>query len=72
MSTTKTVEEAVGNTVKFLERHPCERSDKVLGNKNTHMYYPRLVCSGVVMTSWNAPWLLLLDTITMQVSPRNS
>lgn len=29
--------EAVGNIVKFLGMHPCERSDKVPDNKNTHM-----------------------------------
>lgn len=28
--------EAVGNIVKFLGMHPCERSDKVPENKNTH------------------------------------
>lgn len=28
--------EAVGNIVKFLGMHPCERSDKVPDNKNTH------------------------------------
>ncbi|KAK1337659.1 hypothetical protein QTO34_002292 [Cnephaeus nilssonii] len=36
LSTTKTLEEAVGNIVKFLGMHPCERSDKVPDNKNTH------------------------------------
>ena len=28
--------EAVGNIVRFLGMHPCERSDKVPDNKNTH------------------------------------
>ena len=28
--------EAVGNIVKFLGMHPCERSDKVPDNKNMH------------------------------------
>uniref|UniRef100_A0A2K5CYG6 Coatomer subunit gamma n=1 Tax=Aotus nancymaae TaxID=37293 RepID=A0A2K5CYG6_AOTNA len=36
LSTIKTLEEAVGNIVKFLGMHPCERSDKVPDNKNTH------------------------------------
>lgn len=36
LSTIKTLEEAVGNIVKFLGMHPCERSDKVPENKNTH------------------------------------
>lgn len=54
MSTIKTLEEAVGNIVKFLGMHPCERSDKVPDNKNTHT----LLLAGVfreAMTSWCAP-----------------
>ena len=31
--------EAVGNIVKFLGMHPCERSDKVPDNKNTHTLF---------------------------------
>lgn len=31
--------EAVGNIVKFLGMQPCERSDKVPDNKNSHTLY---------------------------------
>lgn len=33
------IAEAVGNIVKFLGMQPCERSDKVPENKNSHTLY---------------------------------
>ncbi|XP_036926178.1 coatomer subunit gamma-1 [Sturnira hondurensis] len=71
LSTTRTLEEAVGNIVKFLGMHPCERSDKVPDNKNTHM----LLLAGVFRGGHDIlvrSRLLLLDTVTMQVTARSS
>nr|KAF6422011.1 COPI coat complex subunit gamma 1 [Rousettus aegyptiacus] len=71
LSTIKTLEEAVGNIVKFLGMHPCERSDKVPDNKNTHM----LLLAGVFRGGHDIlvrSRLLLLDTVTMQVTARSS
>nr|XP_008529225.1 PREDICTED: coatomer subunit gamma-1 [Equus przewalskii] len=71
LSTIKTLEEAVGNIVKFLGMHPCERSDKVLDNKNTHT----LLLAGVFRGGHDIlvrSRLLLLDTVTMQVTARSS
>nr|KAF6470994.1 COPI coat complex subunit gamma 1 [Molossus molossus] len=71
LSTTKTLEEAVGNIVKFLGMHPCERSDKVPDNKNTHT----LLLAGVFRGGHDIlvrSRLLLLDTVTMQVTARSS
>ncbi|XP_040262951.1 coatomer subunit gamma-1 isoform X2 [Bufo bufo] len=39
LSTIKTLEDAVGNVIKFLGMQPCERSDKVPENKNAHTLY---------------------------------
>eukprot|EP00069_Balaena_mysticetus_P016954 bmy_09950T0 len=63
--------EAVGNIVKFLGMHPCERSDKVPDNKNTHT----LLLAGVFRGGHDIlvrSRLLLLDTVTMQVTARSS
>ncbi|KAK7808198.1 hypothetical protein U0070_016923 [Myodes glareolus] len=71
LSTVKTLEEAVGNIVKFLGMHPCERSDKVPENKNTHT----LLLAGVFRGGHDIlvrSRLLLLDTVTMQVTARSS
>uniref|UniRef100_A0A8D0UBL4 Coatomer subunit gamma n=1 Tax=Sus scrofa TaxID=9823 RepID=A0A8D0UBL4_PIG len=71
LSTIKTLEEAVGNIVKFLGMHPCERSDKVPDNKNTHT----LLLAGVFRGGHDIlvrSRLLLLDTVTMQVTARSS
>uniref|UniRef100_A0A2K6UGF9 Coatomer subunit gamma n=1 Tax=Saimiri boliviensis boliviensis TaxID=39432 RepID=A0A2K6UGF9_SAIBB len=70
LSTIKTLEEAVGNIVKFLGMHPCERSDKVPDNKNTHT----LLLAGVFRGGHDIlvrARLLLLDTVTMQVTARS-
>uniref|UniRef100_A0A8D0Q122 Coatomer subunit gamma n=1 Tax=Sus scrofa TaxID=9823 RepID=A0A8D0Q122_PIG len=64
-------DEAVGNIVKFLGMHPCERSDKVPDNKNTHT----LLLAGVFRGGHDIlvrSRLLLLDTVTMQVTARSS
>ncbi|OWK02870.1 COPG1 [Cervus elaphus hippelaphus] len=71
LSTIKTLEEAVGNIVRFLGMHPCERSDKVPDNKNTHT----LLLAGVFRGGHDIlvrSRLLLLDTVTMQVTARSS
>ncbi|XP_006901434.1 PREDICTED: coatomer subunit gamma-1 [Elephantulus edwardii] len=71
LSTIKTLEEAVGNIVKFLGMHPCERSEKVPDNKNTHT----LLLAGVFRGGHDIlvrSRLLLLDTVTMQVTARSS
>ncbi|XP_033721420.1 coatomer subunit gamma-1 isoform X1 [Tursiops truncatus] len=71
LSTIKTLEEAVGNIVKFLGMHPCERSDRVPDNKNTHT----LLLAGVFRGGHDIlvrSRLLLLDTVTMQVTARSS
>ncbi|XP_014653075.1 PREDICTED: coatomer subunit gamma-1-like [Ceratotherium simum simum] len=63
--------EAVGNTVKILGTHPCERSDEVPDNKNTHT----LLLAGVFRAGHDilvCSQLLLLDTVTMQVTARSS
>nr|XP_026266692.1 coatomer subunit gamma-1 [Urocitellus parryii] len=71
LSTIKTLEEAVGNIVKFLGMHPCERSDRVPENKNTHA----LLLAGVFRGGHDIlvrSRLLLLDTVTMQVTARST
>uniref|UniRef100_A0A2K5LKF9 Coatomer gamma subunit appendage Ig-like subdomain domain-containing protein n=1 Tax=Cercocebus atys TaxID=9531 RepID=A0A2K5LKF9_CERAT len=64
LSTIKALEEAVGNIVKFLGVNPLP------GNKNTHM----LVLAGVFRGGHDilvhSP-LLLLDTVTTQLTPRS-
>ncbi|KAF2979875.1 hypothetical protein EK904_008152, partial [Melospiza melodia maxima] len=39
LSSIKTLDEAVNNIIKFLGMQPCERSDKVPENKNSHTLY---------------------------------
>nr|XP_028573294.1 coatomer subunit gamma-1-like [Podarcis muralis] len=70
LSTVKTLEEAVGNIVKFLGMQPCERSDKVPENKNSHALYLAGVFRGghdLLVRSR----LVLTDTVTMQVTARS-
>lgn len=70
LSTIKTLGEAVGNMVKFSGMHPCERSDKLLDDKNTHM----LLLAGVFQGGRDIlvhSQLLLLDTVTTQVTARS-
>uniref|UniRef100_A0A8C5F2A2 Coatomer subunit gamma n=1 Tax=Gopherus evgoodei TaxID=1825980 RepID=A0A8C5F2A2_9SAUR len=70
LSTIKTLEEAVSNIVKFLGMQPCERSDKVPDNKNSHTLYLAGVFRGghdLLVRSR----LVLTDTVTMQVTARS-
>ncbi|MGH0152793.1 UNVERIFIED_CONTAM: hypothetical protein FKN15_023708, partial [Acipenser sinensis] len=39
LASVKTLEEAVGNIISFLGMQPCERSDKVPENKNSHVLF---------------------------------
>ncbi|CAH2275472.1 coatomer subunit gamma-2 [Pelobates cultripes] len=71
LSTTKTLEEAVTNIIKFLGMQPCERSDKVPENKNSHVLYLSGVYRGghdVLLRSK----LALSDGVTMQVTVRST
>ncbi|XP_015677627.1 coatomer subunit gamma-1 [Protobothrops mucrosquamatus] len=70
LSTVKTLEEAVGNIVKFLGMQPCERSDKVPDNKNSHTLYLAGVFRGghdLLVRSR----LVLTEIVTMQVTTRS-
>ncbi|XP_033017836.1 coatomer subunit gamma-2 isoform X1 [Lacerta agilis] len=71
LSTIKTLDEAVSNIVKFLGMQPCERSDKVPENKNSHTLYLAGVYRGgsdVLVRSR----LALGDGVTMQVTVRST
>ncbi|XP_068108802.1 coatomer subunit gamma-1 [Hyperolius riggenbachi] len=70
LSTIKTLEEAVGNVIKFLGMQPCERSDKVPENKNAHTLYLAGVFRGGHDILVRAK-LVLTDTVTMQVTARS-
>ncbi|OXB69442.1 UNVERIFIED_CONTAM: hypothetical protein H355_015343 [Colinus virginianus] len=66
----KTLDEAVNNIIKFLGMQPCERSDKVPENKNSHTLYLAGVYRGgcdVLVRSR----LALGDGVTMQVTVRS-
>ncbi|XP_029471888.1 coatomer subunit gamma-2 [Rhinatrema bivittatum] len=70
LSSIKTLEEAVSNIIKFLGMQPCERSDKVAENKNSHTLYLAGVYRGgydVLVRSR----LALADGVTMQVTVRS-
>uniref|UniRef100_A0A8C6Z4C1 Coatomer subunit gamma n=1 Tax=Nothoprocta perdicaria TaxID=30464 RepID=A0A8C6Z4C1_NOTPE len=71
LSSIKTLEEAVTNIVKFLGMQPCERSDKVPDNKNSHTLYLAGVFRGGHDLLVRAR-LVLTDTVTMQVTARSS
>ncbi|CAJ0964384.1 unnamed protein product [Ranitomeya imitator] len=70
LSTIKTLEDAVGNVIKFLGMQPCERSDKVPENKNAHTLYLAGVFRGGHDILVRAK-LVLTDTVTMQVTARS-
>ncbi|XP_040262950.1 coatomer subunit gamma-1 isoform X1 [Bufo bufo] len=70
LSTIKTLEDAVGNVIKFLGMQPCERSDKVPENKNAHTLYLAGVFRGGYDILVRAK-LVLTDTVTMQVTARS-
>ncbi|XP_069717448.1 coatomer subunit gamma-2 [Phaenicophaeus curvirostris] len=70
LSSIKTLDEAVNNIIKFLGMQPCERSDKVPENKNSHTLYLAGVYRGgcdVLVRSR----LALADGVTMQVTVRS-
>ncbi|XP_069485721.1 coatomer subunit gamma-2 isoform X2 [Ambystoma mexicanum] len=70
LASIKTLEEAVNNIIKFLGMQPCERSDKVPENKNSHTLYLAGVYRGgsdVLVRSK----LALADAVTMQVTVRS-
>ncbi|XP_051468171.1 coatomer subunit gamma-2 isoform X1 [Apus apus] len=70
LSSIKTLDEAVNNIIKFLGMQPCERSDKVPENKNSHTLYLAGVYRGgcdVLVRSR----LALGDGVTMQVTVRS-
>ncbi|XP_066220333.1 coatomer subunit gamma-2 [Saccopteryx leptura] len=70
LSSTKTLEEAVNNIITFLGMQPCERSDKVPENKNSHSLYLAGVYRGghdLLVRSR----LALADGVTMQVTVRS-
>ncbi|KAM4672469.1 coatomer subunit gamma-2 isoform 6-T7 [Amazona ochrocephala] len=69
LSSIKTLDEAVNNIIKFLGMQPCERSDKVPENKNSHTLYLAGVYRGgcdVLVRSR----LALGDGVTMQYLTR--
>ncbi|XP_042323410.1 coatomer subunit gamma-2 [Sceloporus undulatus] len=70
LSTIKTLDEAVNNIVKFLGMQPCERSDKVPENKNSHTLYLAGVYRGGLDVLVRAR-LALADGVTMQVTVRS-
>ncbi|XP_074832121.1 coatomer subunit gamma-2 isoform X1 [Carettochelys insculpta] len=70
LSSIKTLDEAVGNIIKFLGMQPCERSDKVPENKNSHT----LCLAGVYRGGYDVlvrSRLALGDGVTMQVTVRS-
>ncbi|XP_062990683.1 coatomer subunit gamma-2 [Elgaria multicarinata webbii] len=70
LSTIKTLDEAVNNIVKFLGMQPCERSDKVSENKNSHTLYLAGVYRGGLDVLVRSR-LALGDGVTMQVTVRS-
>ncbi|XP_026578113.1 coatomer subunit gamma-2, partial [Pseudonaja textilis] len=62
--------EAVNNIVKFLGMQPCERSDKVPENKNSHTLYLAGLFRGGFDVLVRAR-LALGDGVTMQVTVRS-
>ncbi|KAL7979844.1 hypothetical protein Chor_008182 [Crotalus horridus] len=70
LSTIKSLEEAVNNIVKFLGMQPCERSDKVPENKNSHTLYLAGMFRGGLNVLVRAR-LALGDGVTMQVTVRS-
>uniref|UniRef100_A0A7N8WSL0 Coatomer subunit gamma n=1 Tax=Mastacembelus armatus TaxID=205130 RepID=A0A7N8WSL0_9TELE len=70
LSSVRTLDEAVGNIISFLGMQPCERSDKVPENKNSHV----LLLAGVFRGGHDAlvrARLALADGVTMQVTVRS-
>ncbi|XP_028306318.1 coatomer subunit gamma-2-like [Gouania willdenowi] len=71
MPSVQTLEEAVGNIISFLGMQPCERSDKVPENKNSHVLFLAGVFHGAHDVLVRAR-LAFADGVTMQVRVRSS
>ncbi|KAG7272282.1 hypothetical protein CRUP_018580 [Coryphaenoides rupestris] len=69
LASVRTLDEAVGNIVSFLGMQPCERSDKVPENKNSHVLFLAGVFRGGHDLLVRAR-LALSDGVTMQVTVR--
>ncbi|KAG2460094.1 COPG2 protein, partial [Polypterus senegalus] len=66
LASVKTLEEAINNIISFLGMQPCERTDKVPENKNSHV----LLLAGVFRGGHDVlvrSRLALADGVTMQV-----
>ncbi|XP_060746094.1 coatomer subunit gamma-2 [Tachysurus vachellii] len=71
LASVRTLEEAVNNIISFLGMQPCERSDKVPENKNSHVLFLAGVFRGGYDVLVRAR-LALADGVTMQVTVRSS
>uniref|UniRef100_A0A8B9JPZ3 Coatomer protein complex, subunit gamma 2 n=1 Tax=Astyanax mexicanus TaxID=7994 RepID=A0A8B9JPZ3_ASTMX len=71
LASVRTLEEAVNNIITFLGMQPCERSDKVPENKNSHVLFLAGVFRGGYDVLVRAR-LALADGVTMQVTVRSS
>ncbi|XP_051889479.1 coatomer subunit gamma-2 isoform X3 [Pristis pectinata] len=71
LSSVKTLDEAVNNIISFLGMQPCERSDKVLRNKNTHTLYLAGVFRGGYDVLVRAR-LAMAEGVTVQVTVRSA
>uniref|UniRef100_A0AAR2IPZ3 Coatomer subunit gamma n=1 Tax=Pygocentrus nattereri TaxID=42514 RepID=A0AAR2IPZ3_PYGNA len=71
LASVRTLEEAVNNIVSFLGMQPCERSDKVPENKNSHVLFLAGVFRGGYDVLVRAR-LALADGVTMQVTVRST
>uniref|UniRef100_A0A8C2Z973 Coatomer subunit gamma n=1 Tax=Cyclopterus lumpus TaxID=8103 RepID=A0A8C2Z973_CYCLU len=70
LASVRTLDEAVGNIISFLGMQPCERSDKVPENKNSHVLFLAGVFRGGHDMLVRAR-LALADGVTMQVTVRS-
>uniref|UniRef100_A0A668AXG4 Coatomer subunit gamma n=1 Tax=Myripristis murdjan TaxID=586833 RepID=A0A668AXG4_9TELE len=70
LASVRTLDEAVGNIISFLGMQPCERSDKVPENKNSHVLFLAGVFRGGNDVLVRAR-LALGDGVTMQVTVRS-
>uniref|UniRef100_A0AAY5EV87 Coatomer subunit gamma n=1 Tax=Electrophorus electricus TaxID=8005 RepID=A0AAY5EV87_ELEEL len=70
LASVRTLDEAVGNIISFLGMQPCERSDKVPENKNSHILFLAGVFRGGHDVLVRAR-LALADGVTMQVTVRS-
>lgn len=72
LSTVKTLEEAVKNIIQYLGMQPCERSDKVPPNKNSHSLFLAGVFRGGHDALVRAKLALADSGVTMQLTVRSS